>query len=229
MTVRAARATDPGTLGVRSACSHPTRSIWTGRATAWAARMGNSCSSGAINQQDHKGSSWGRMLTACSRDVPASTGTARDGCLWGAPKDPGDGLVPGRVSTRRNGAQMTHNPEAPRGTPDWLWVGRWGLSAVKVTAPSPAVRLGSKLPLKLHEAPDPGAVGAEVGFDRCGQRCGRWPARHRAAPRTGRAAPRSAGPAPGRASSPPDHGIEHKFDADIGKAAYRGSWVTHPR
>ena len=49
MTVRAARATDPGTLRVRSACSHPTRSIWTARATAWAARTGNRCSSAAIN------------------------------------------------------------------------------------------------------------------------------------------------------------------------------------
>jgi hypothetical protein len=28
-------------LRVRSACSHPTRSIWTGKATAWAARTDN--------------------------------------------------------------------------------------------------------------------------------------------------------------------------------------------
>ena len=31
MTVRAGQATDPSTLRARSACSHPTRSIWTGR------------------------------------------------------------------------------------------------------------------------------------------------------------------------------------------------------
>ena len=31
--------------------------------------------------------------------------------------------------------------------------------------PVPAVGLGSELPLKLHQAPDPGAVGAKVGLD----------------------------------------------------------------
>jgi hypothetical protein len=31
--------------------------------------------------------------------------------------------------------------------------------------PAPAVGLGPKLALKLHEAPDPGAVGPDVGFD----------------------------------------------------------------
>jgi hypothetical protein len=38
MTVRAGLATDLGTLRVRSACVHPTRSIWTVKATAGAAR-----------------------------------------------------------------------------------------------------------------------------------------------------------------------------------------------
>jgi hypothetical protein len=33
----------------------------------------------------------------------------------------------------------------------------------------PAVRLGPELPLKLHEAPDPGAVGADVRLDVGGQ------------------------------------------------------------
>jgi hypothetical protein len=53
--------------------------------------------------------------------------------------------------------------------PDWLWVGGWGLSAVEVAAPAPAIGLGPELPLKLHEAPDPGAVGAEVRLDLGGQ------------------------------------------------------------
>jgi hypothetical protein len=38
-------------------------------------------------------------------------------------------------------------------------------SAVEVDAPTPAVRLGSELPLKQYEAPDLGAVGADVGLD----------------------------------------------------------------
>jgi hypothetical protein len=44
-----------------------------------------------------------------------------------------------------------------------------GLSAVQVAAPAPAVRLGPELALKLHEAPDLGAVGAPVGLDAGGQ------------------------------------------------------------
>jgi hypothetical protein len=40
-----------------------------------------------------------------------------------------------------------------------------GLSTVKVAAPAPAVRLGPELVLKLHQAPDLGAVGADVGPD----------------------------------------------------------------
>jgi hypothetical protein len=48
--------------------------------------------------------------------------------------------------------------------PDWLWLG-WGPSAVEVAAPAPAIGLGPELPLKLHEAPDPGAVRSEIGLD----------------------------------------------------------------
>jgi hypothetical protein len=44
------------------------------------------------------------------------------------------------------------------------------LSAVEVTAPAPAVGLRPELPFELHEAPDPGAVGAEVWLDLGGQR-----------------------------------------------------------
>jgi hypothetical protein len=53
--------------------------------------------------------------------------------------------------------------------PDWLWVGGWDLSAVEVAAPAPAIRLGPELPLKLHEAPDPGAIGADIRLDVGGQ------------------------------------------------------------
>jgi hypothetical protein len=55
------------------------------------------------------------------------------------------------------------------GTPGWLWAGGWGLPAVDVTAPAPAIGLGPELPFQLHEAPDPGAVGAGVGLDIGGQ------------------------------------------------------------
>ena len=40
---------------------------------------------------------------------------------------------------------------------------------VEVAAPSPAVGLGPELPFKLHQAPDPGAVGADVRLDLGGQ------------------------------------------------------------
>ena len=46
-----------------------------------------------------------------------------------------------------------------------LRVGGRDLSTVEVAAPSPAVGLGPELSLKLGQAPDPGAVGAQVGLD----------------------------------------------------------------
>ena len=49
-------------------------------------------------------------------------------------------------------------------------IARAGASVVGVAAAASAVGRGSELPLKLHEAPDPGAVGAEVRLDLCGQR-----------------------------------------------------------
>ena len=42
-------------------------------------------------------------------------------------------------------------------------------STVEVAAPSSAVGVGPELSLKLGQAPDPGAVGAEVGLDLGGQ------------------------------------------------------------
>jgi hypothetical protein len=46
-----------------------------------------------------------------------------------------------------------------------LWLGGRDPSTVEVAAPSPAVGRGPELSLKLGQAPDPGAVGAEVGLD----------------------------------------------------------------
>jgi hypothetical protein len=50
-----------------------------------------------------------------------------------------------------------------------LAIGSRDPSAVEVTAPTPAVRLGPELALELHEAPDPGAVGADVRLNLGGQ------------------------------------------------------------
>jgi hypothetical protein len=50
-----------------------------------------------------------------------------------------------------------------------LCVGGRGPSAVEVTAPPPTVHLGPELAFQLHQAPDPGAVGAEVRLDLGGQ------------------------------------------------------------
>jgi len=53
--------------------------------------------------------------------------------------------------------------------PDRRGIGVRSLSAVEVAAAAPAVRLGPQLPLKLHDAPDLGAVDAEVWLNRGGQ------------------------------------------------------------
>jgi hypothetical protein len=42
-------------------------------------------------------------------------------------------------------------------------------SAVKITAPAPAVRLGLELALKLHQAPALGAVRTDIRLDLGGQ------------------------------------------------------------
>jgi hypothetical protein len=44
-----------------------------------------------------------------------------------------------------------------------------GSSTVKVAAPAAAIHLGPELALQLHQAPDLGAVGADVGLDVGGQ------------------------------------------------------------
>jgi hypothetical protein len=51
----------------------------------------------------------------------------------------------------------------------WLYVLLARSSTVEVAAASPAVRLGPELPLQLHQAPDPGAVRAEVRLNLGGQ------------------------------------------------------------
>jgi hypothetical protein len=83
-------------------------------------------------------------------------------------------------------------------------------SAVEVAAPTPAVGLGPELPLKLHQAPDPGAVGADVRLDVDG----RLTDGDQVDAEQLRAPPRSAGLSPGRASSPPNRGIEHMFESE---------------
>jgi hypothetical protein len=60
--------------------------------------------------------------------------------------------------------------DAANSRPDWCCSGGRGLSAVEVAATAPAVGRRWELPLKLHEAPDPGAVGAEVRLEVGGQR-----------------------------------------------------------
>jgi hypothetical protein len=65
---------------------------------------------------------------------------------------------------------MQHTPDAvPQGystrRPVWLCIGGRGASAVEVAATAPAVRLGPELALKLHQAPDLGAIYADVGLD----------------------------------------------------------------
>jgi hypothetical protein len=50
-----------------------------------------------------------------------------------------------------------------------LWVDAPDSSTVEVAAASPPVDLGPELALQLHEAPDPGAVRADVGLDVAGR------------------------------------------------------------
>src|SRR5688500_7659964 len=47
----------------------------------------------------------------------------------------------------------------------WPYVLVLRSSTVEVAAAPPPVRLGSELAFQLHQAPDPGAVGTEVGLD----------------------------------------------------------------
>jgi hypothetical protein len=65
------------------------------------------------------------------------------------------------VSTPRNGAQTTHTPSGARDAPDWLCIGR-RLPPVEVATPAAAVDLGPELPLKLHQAPDHGAIADQT-------------------------------------------------------------------
>jgi hypothetical protein len=51
------------------------------------------------------------------------------------------------------------------GADAWLYCSLARSSKVEVAASPPTVGLGPELAFQLHEAPDPGAVGAEVGLD----------------------------------------------------------------
>jgi hypothetical protein len=46
-----------------------------------------------------------------------------------------------------------------------LWVGGSNSATVEVAASPPTVRRWSELALQLHQAPDPAAIGADVGRD----------------------------------------------------------------
>ena len=75
------------------------------------------------------------MLTVCSRDQPTRPGTERDGGRWVSGQRPGRWAGSGRVSTQRNGAQMTHTqrkawlPRRLRGLPTRQSSPRTGLTS----------------------------------------------------------------------------------------------------
>jgi hypothetical protein len=101
-----------------------------------------------------------------------------------------------------------HMPQHRR--PDCSGIGSRDPSAVEVTAAAPAVGLGPELPLKLHPAPDPGVVGADVRLDLAASA---W-TMARSMPSS--SAHRSSGaaigrPSPGRATSPPNQIVEQLF------------------
>jgi hypothetical protein len=47
----------------------------------------------------------------------------------------------------------------------WVRISPAHAQTVDVAASPPAARLGSELAFPLHEVPDPGAVGADLGLD----------------------------------------------------------------
>jgi hypothetical protein len=105
------------------------------------------------------------MLTACSRGplIRACDGPGRRSVGEAAhalvnPHPWIEEHAPERYST-------THK-ESPLGN---NCVGALGLTAVDVAATAPAVRLRPELPRKLHQAPDPSAVGADVRLELGGQ------------------------------------------------------------
>jgi hypothetical protein len=84
-------------------------------------------------------------------------------------------------------------------------------STVEVAASPPAVRLGPELAFQLHQAPDPGAVGAEVGLNVGGRRTdgGQVDAEQLSAPlQRRRDRPAQVRVVPGPHAK---QGIEHKF------------------
>jgi hypothetical protein len=90
-----------------------------------------------------------------------------------------------------------------------------GASTVDVAAPASAEGLGSELALQLHEAPDLGAVRADVGLDVGGQLTdgGQVDAEQLRAPSSGAAIGR---PRSGSCKSPPQQAIEHMFEIESG-------------
>jgi hypothetical protein len=106
---------------------------------------------------------------------------------------------------------------------------RIGPSTVDIAAAPSAVRPRAELPLKLHQAPDPGVVGADVRFDLGGQFTdgGRST--------SSSSAHRSSGAAIGRPSSgscqfPTVTGSEHRFETGSGIPPTTTAWTraAHP-
>jgi hypothetical protein len=57
---------------------------------------------------------------------------------------------------------VTHHPTVPGMCRTGSASAARGLPTVQVAAATPAVGLRPELPLKLHQTPDPGAIGADV-------------------------------------------------------------------
>jgi hypothetical protein len=73
--------------------------------------------------------------------------------------------LPAQTAGRMRAGDSDCGPEGHRTMRTVLMHRRSGPSTVNVAASPSAVRLGPELPLKLHEAPDPDAIRADVRLD----------------------------------------------------------------
>jgi hypothetical protein len=79
-------------------------------------------------------------------------------------------MARGRLLIQERQSRVRASSGSP-GRSRWCWscVGGSGSSTIEVAASPPAIRLWPQLAFQLHQAPDPGAVGAEVGLDAGGR------------------------------------------------------------
>src|SRR5215204_3690265 len=101
-----------------------------------------------------------RLATSLSKDVTVQGKVAQgvmNWCGWHGMQEIWRQLGRRRPSTSR------HMASAP--TPGLLAINSRGPSAVEVAASPPTVRLWPELAFQLHQAPNPSAVGAQVGLD----------------------------------------------------------------